>query len=180
RTGVRGSRAPQLEGYTMFTRFCIGSVVLLGVSTLLLIGPQGRTQEFTEPPAGVEVLARGPVHEAYADVVDTQPQPGRVVPQEPPAPIEEQPPAQKPDGENVQWIGGYWNWDEERGQFVWVSGLWRVPPPGRQWTPGFWQKVEGGWQWISGHWAPAEQDQTTVLPPPPAPVVTAPPPPAPD
>src|SRR5437764_764408 len=119
----------------MLARIAIRSATVLGISALLLVGAAGQTQEATQPTAGVEVLARGPIHEAYADAAATEPQAGPMVPQEPPAVIEELPPDQKPDGENVQWIGGYWSWDEERAEFVWVSGFWRVPPPDQRWTP---------------------------------------------
>ena len=44
------------------------------------------------------------------------------LPKEPPPAIEELPPEQKPDSDNVQWIPGYWQWDAERGDFVWLSG----------------------------------------------------------
>jgi len=106
-------------------------------------------------PEGLEVRAKGPVHEAYATPAqDSRPTP--IVPQQPPEPIEELPPDQKPDGENVVWIPGYWHWDEDEEQFLWVSGFWRVVPPGRVWVPGWWRSVEGGWQWVPGFW------QTTV------------------
>src|SRR3954464_7569699 len=71
----------------------------------------------TGPPdavAGVEVLTRGPVHEAFAETVTFDPQPGVIVPKMPPAPIEELPPQQRPAGANVAWISGYWAWDDER------------------------------------------------------------------
>src|SRR5262245_23480099 len=81
--------------------------------------------------AGVEVQARGPLHEAFAEPVSGKPQPGPVVAKKPPAPIEELPPDRKPAGDNVQWIGGYWAWDDDRNDFLWVSGLYRQPPAGR-------------------------------------------------
>jgi hypothetical protein len=70
----------------------------------------------------------------------------------------------------VQWIGGYWAWDGDRQDFLWVSGVWRVPPPGRQWVPGYWNQVDGGWQWVPGFWAPQRQEQLPYLsePPPPS------------
>ena len=72
------------------------------------------------------------------------------------APIEEVPPDMKPEGENSVWIPGYWSWDDERQDFIWVSGVWRVPPPGYQWMPGYWQDVPGqGFQWVSGYWMPS-------------------------
>lgn len=138
------------------------------------------------PPAaddGPEVLARGPVHEAYAATAE-QPAAGEVVPQAPPEPVEELPPDQKPEGENVQWIPGYWDWDEERTDFIWVSGFWRVPPPGRVWVPGSWRETAGGWQWTQGFWqpvappaqpnAPAVAQEIEYLPQPPAPIEVGP------
>src|SRR5262249_52756637 len=93
------------------------------------------------PETGVEVLPRGPVHEAYAEAVDPQATPTPVVPKPPPEPIREVPPDQKPAGDNVIWVPGYWDWDGERNDYVWVSGFWRVPPPGRVWVPGTWRQV---------------------------------------
>src|SRR5262249_58602755 len=130
-------------------------------------------------PAGVEVLARGPVHEAFAEPVEGQPQPSPLIRQQPPDPIEEQSPDQKPAGDHVQWIPGYWSWDDERGDYLWVSGFWREPPPDRQWVPGFWQKADDGWQWVPGFWALPEQKQIEFLPPPPAPLEAGPSVPAP-
>ncbi len=89
---------------------------------------------------GVQVLTRGPVHEAFAETVTFDAEPGIVVPKAPPAAIEELPPDQKPEGANVSWIPGYWAWDDERNDFLWVSGIWRDLPPGRQWLPGYWGK----------------------------------------
>src|SRR5437764_9030760 len=85
----------------------------------------------------VQVLTRGPVHEAFALPVVNDPKPGLTVAKQPPAPVEEAPPDQKPAGPNVQWISGYWSWDASRDDFLWVSGVWREPPPGRQWVPGY-------------------------------------------
>ena len=42
--------------------------------------------------------------------------------------VEEIPPDMKPEGENSVWIPGYWSWDDDRRDFLWVSGVWRVPP----------------------------------------------------
>ena len=94
----------------------------------------------------IEVLTRGPLHEAFAQPFDVKPEPGKLIPKEPPAPVPEEPPEQKPQADNVQWIPGYWAFDDERSDFLWVSGIWRIPPPGRQWVPGYWQQEDGGWQ----------------------------------
>jgi hypothetical protein len=80
------------------------------------------------PPEGVEVLARGPVHEAFAEPAIRGPRPTPLVPKAPPDAIDELPPDQKPEGDNIQWIPGYWAWDEERTDYLWVSGTWRAVP----------------------------------------------------
>ncbi|HZU34312.1 MAG TPA: hypothetical protein VFA18_00300, partial [Gemmataceae bacterium] len=101
-------------------------------------------------PQGVEVQARGPVHEAFAAPA-AQPEPTILVPKQPPEPINEMPPDTKPDG-NMVWIGGYWAWDDDRKDFLWVSGIWRSVPPGKQWVPGYWRQESGQWQWVPGFW----------------------------
>src|SRR5262249_13326749 len=123
-----------------------------------------------EGQEGVEVLARGPIHEAYAEPVGLRPdKTSPVVPKQPPDPIQELPPDEKPAGNNVQWIPGYWSWDEDRSDFSWVSGICRTPPPGRQWAPGHGTKVEEGSQWAPGFWAVEKQAEVQYLPPPPDP-----------
>jgi hypothetical protein len=87
-----------------------------------------------------------------------------------PDPIEELPPDQKPEGNNVQWIPGYWAWDEDRNDFLWVSGIWRDIPPGQQWVPGHWEAVDDGSQWVAGYWTPLEQATAEFLPQPPDPI----------
>ena len=69
------------------------------------------------------------MHEAFAEVVQYDPAPGIAVAKQPPKPIEAVAPQQKPEGEGYQWIGGYWGWDEDRSDFLWISGVWRIPPP---------------------------------------------------
>ena len=123
---------------------------------------------------GVQVLTRGPVHEAFAGIVTFNPEPGVVVPKAPPEAIEEVPPDEKPEGANVTWIPGYWAWDDERNDFLWVSGVWRALPPGRQWMAGYWGKSAQGFQWTSGYWADAAVGETTYLPAPPATVEVGP------
>jgi hypothetical protein len=126
------------------------------------------------PEEGVQVLTRGPVHEAFAETVTFDPEPGIVAPKAPPAAIEEVPPEQRLDGTNVAWISGYWSWDDERNDFLWISGIWRDLPPGRQWVPGYWGKVNQGVQWTSGYWADAQATDVNYLPEPPATVEVGP------
>ncbi len=132
------------------------------------------------PPAGVEVQTRGPIHEAFAEPTEMRPLSSLVVPKQPPAPIDELPPDQRPAGDSVVWIPGYWGWEEDRADFVWVSGFWRVPPPKRQWVPGSWQQLVNGWQWTAGFWAIANQTEIEYLPAPPPSVDSGATTPAPD
>jgi len=190
-------------------RFCsgllgtvLGSLLLIANSyaqqeSLPLPTPQSAQQQPPPPPIppdaqdqppqapqaaqeGVEVMARGPVHEAFAEPTEVRPQASPLVPRQPPEPIEELPPNQRPEGENVQWIPGYWGWDSDQNDFLWVSGIWRVPPPGQQWVPGHWQQVEGGWHWVAGFWAPADLQDLQYVPMPPPSVDQGPSAPAPD
>jgi hypothetical protein len=126
-----------------------------------------QAQEENAEEKGAEVLTRGPVHEAFAGMVTFNPEPGIIVAKEPPEAIEEIPPAERPKGDNITWIPGYWAWDEERSDFLWVSGTWRALPPGRQWMAGYWGKTTDGYQWTSGYWADAASEETTYLPAPP-------------
>jgi hypothetical protein len=128
--------------------------------------PEGANPDPSQP--GVAVMARGPVHEAYAEPSETQPQASPLVTEQPPDPVEEIPPDQKPEGNNVQWIPGYWQWDADTQNYLWVSGFWRDVPPGRHWVPGNWQEVEGGWHWVAGYLADDQQEQVDYLPPPPS------------
>jgi hypothetical protein len=113
-----------------------------------------------------EVLDQGPIHEAFAEPLLLENQEREVIAKRPPAPVKELPPDEQPAGQNVQWIPGYWMWDRERADFLWVSGMWRDVPPGRNWIPGEWQQVDAGFQWVPGFWADAKQ-QVQLLPEPP-------------
>src|SRR5262245_56188772 len=133
----------------------------------------------TDPPPPVpseegEVQGRGPVHEGYAQPPDSAPADAPVVTQKPPDPIPEVPPDQRPEGDNVIWTPGYWDWDADRGTFIWVTGCWRVVPPGRKWMPGYWAPVNGGYRWVQGFWAPATATDVYYNEAPPAPLETEP------
>jgi len=145
-----------------------------GIIGLCLPVATGRAQPSDYEAEGEEVLTRGPVHEAFAAVVSYNPAPGIVVKMRPPELIEELPPEERPEGDDVTWIPGYWGWDDERNDYLWISGTWRVPPPGREWMAGYWRESDGGFQWISGYWADATGRETTYLPSPPASLETGP------
>lgn len=146
-----------------YVLFCGAS--LLGMATLLSQDQVGLQNQVGIE--GVEVLTRGPIHEAFAGTITYDPEPGVVVQKAIPDPIEEMPPDQKPTGENVAWIPGYWGWDDERNDYVWISGIWRSVPPGRQWISGYWASSANESQWTSGYWADSEANQVEYLPEPP-------------
>jgi hypothetical protein len=123
-------------------------------------------ESYVDEP-GTQVLTRGPVHEAFAGAISYDSVPGIVVKNAPPALIEEIPPEERPVGEDVAWIPGYWAWDDERNDFLWISGIWRALPPGREWIVGYWAETTEGYQWTSGYWADVTTTETTYLPPPP-------------
>jgi hypothetical protein len=185
-----------MEYQQMFTRFivlclfCLACVVFLFSEVPAQQPPQDpQGQQNTQDPnaappipQGVEVMARGPVHEAFAtptaEAVQTQ-----AVNKAPPPAIDEMPPAEKPAGDSA-WIGGYWAWDDDRHDYLWVSGVWRSPPPGKKWVAGYWKQDNQDYRWVPGFWTPNQatsnsemhttpQDQITYLPAPPTPPNTA-------
>ncbi|MEI6653388.1 MAG: hypothetical protein WCP45_01355 [Verrucomicrobiota bacterium] len=121
-----------------------------------------------------QVLTRGPLHEAFAVIVTHNPKPGIIVSKTPPEDIGEEPPGDRPEGTHIAWVPGYWAWDDERSEFLWIGGIWRALPPSREWIVGYWGKITQGYQWTSGYWADATESETTYLPEPPAPKDTGP------
>ncbi len=156
----------------------LGAIALTGNTTLI----SSPAAPANPPPApdGVSVLNRGPVHEAFAKPTPANAEPGSVVPKQPPAPVPELPPDQKPEGKDVQWIPGYWSYDLEKKDFIWVSGVWRVPPPGMRWVPGYWNQAADGWQWVNGFWNPVARAEVPYQPQPPGSLDSGPNMPAPD
>jgi hypothetical protein len=145
-------------GMTMTLSLAVG--LLCGIA----FGQQPPPIPAQEQP---EVLTRGPVHEAFAEPVILQNQAGLVVTKQPPANIEEVPPAERPEGDHYVWIPGYWSWDEDRNDFIWVSACWRAAPPNMTWVPGYWSQVSGGWEWVAGFWTSADDQEMEYLPTPP-------------
>ncbi|WP_235908325.1 hypothetical protein [Roseiconus nitratireducens] len=123
---------------------------------------------------GVEYLTRGPLHEAFANAYTSGPQPQPVTPKAPPEPIDEIPPSYQPEGKNVEWISGYWEWDEDRSDFIWISGVWRKVPPGQRWVPGYWEQADDGYRRVAGFWTSAASQSIEYLPAPPDPVEEGP------
>ena len=164
RNATRARRAPHPASG------CLAAAVFV----LIAGGFNGHAQQPENEAPGTQVLTRGPVHEAFAGIVTFNPEPGVVIAKAPPAIIEELPPEERPEGENVTWIPGYWGWDDERTDFLWVSGTWRALPPGRQWRAGYWGQTSQGYQWTSGYWADATVQEAAYLPPPPTSVEVGP------
>lgn len=134
----------------------------------------------TPPPEeqeGIETLTQGPIHEAFANPSDLDPTPGPVVAKQPPADIAEEPPEFMP--EDSVWISGYWIWDDERDDFIWVTGVARKIPPGMRYVPGYWMEVAGGYQRVSGFWTSADAAELEYREPPPNTLETGPSSPAP-
>lgn len=117
---------------------------------------------------GIEYLTRGPLHEAFAEPYSADAVISVLIAKEPPEPIDELPPEFRPDGENVEWIPGYWAWDDEREDYLWISGVWRQMPPNQRWVPGYWTKAANGYQWVAGFWTGIEVAEVQYLPTPPA------------
>ena len=142
--------------------FILGPVSALAVAGALLLPMAAFAQ-----PAQVEdvqILTRGPVHEAFAESVSFDPVAGVIISSRVPDAIEELPPEQQLEGENVTWIPGYWVWDDDQNDFIWISGIWRNLPPGRQWVPGYWNEIDGGQsQWTSGYWADATETEVSYV-----------------
>jgi hypothetical protein len=148
----------------------IGSAAMLAEPSLSAV----QAQEKDKDMEGMDVLTRGPLHEAYAAPEALDPKAAPIVPKQPPEPIEEMPPDQKPEGSHVIWISGYWAWDDETAQYLWISGFWRDVPPGKRWVAGHWAAAPGGWQWASGCWANEAQTELTYVPAPPPSLETGP------
>jgi hypothetical protein len=155
-------------------RIAVTMLVALALATGRLYG-----DDTTPPPTPdeeqPEVLTSGPVHEAFAEPVNVEPQAGLVVPDEPPAAIQEVAPDERPQGTEFVWVPGYWAWDEGRHGYIWVSACWRAAPPKMYWVPGYWARVPEGWEWVPGFWAPVANQKIEYLPAPPALATVEPP-----
>ena len=142
-----------------------------GWSNVWLAPNAASAQEGNPPPipAGEqpEALTRGPVHESFAEPIVTQRQEYISTPSEPPENIDETPPDDRPEGNNVDWVPGYWAWDADRNGHIWISGCWRVTPPQMSWVSGYWARTSAGWEWIPGFWTPASNDEIEYLSAPP-------------
>lgn len=161
-------------------RFVVAALELAVVACSLCPTVYSMVMQERQPPSnqpddntGVEVQARGQVHEAFASPALERQSASPIVKKKPPEPLNELPPDQKPQGDNVQWIPGYWMWDEDRNDYLWVSGTWRNVPPEKRWVPGYWANADNGFRWVSGYWMDQSQSQVDLYPEPPEPVEEA-------
>ena len=151
----------------------VGSIALITARSWPAVGaqpPEPTPVAAAPEPANIpepEVLEKGPIHEAFAEPLLLDRQTPLVVAKHPPQPINELPPDERPAGKNIQWIKGYWAFHEEVDDFVWVSGLWRDVPPGREWVAGEWQETDGGYVWSPGSWAESGAQEVQYLSTPP-------------
>lgn len=147
----------------------VGPVIaMLALSLAGFAAAQQPPRPSEELPGGAEVLTRGPVNEAFDQPVSLQAQAGLVAPIQPPPNIDEIPPGERPQGDGYVWVPGYWGWDADRNDYIWVSACWRVAPPSMYWVPGYWSATNGGWEWVPGLWARAGAHSIDYLPQPPA------------
>lgn len=113
------------------------------------------------------VRLRGPLHEAFAAPLAGANEPGKIVEGRPGRPLEELPAVIKPSSPRAVWIPGYWGWDPYEREFIWVSGVWRMPPPGMRWVPGYWTEHNKGCRWVRGFWYSIKEARLHYMPSPP-------------
>ena len=104
----------------------------------------------------VRPLTEGPLHEAFLSPrKDRNP---KRIEKAPPPPLSERPGIEPPSA-SAEWIEGYWEWDAARNDFLWVTGTWRVAPPGRFWVNGYWKRDDKGWYRVPGFWSERKTDR---------------------
>lgn len=164
----------EMNTYPLISRCsltCLLSSVLTGIGWASPeappIVPPAAPVAAAEETDGVEPILRGPIHEAFAEPMRLNAGPSVTVPKSPPEPVPEIPPEIRPADEGATWIPGYWAWDDDRGDFIWISGIWRVVPPDRRWVPGYWSHDAEGFRWIAGFWAETKAETVEYLPEPP-------------
>jgi len=111
------------------------------------------------PPADdrpVQPASEGPLHEAFlSPAKDRDP---AYVDKAPPNPVNERPGVDPPSDKAV-WIPGYWEWNGVQKDYVWTTGTWRNPPPGRFWVNGYWKRDDKGWYRVPGFWSDRQTDR---------------------
>jgi hypothetical protein len=125
-----------------------------------LEGPATDLEPITADHADREVTTRREAdnssmsHDALRAAEAPRPLDRARAPKEPPAPIAERPSGARPE-RRAQWVPGYWDWDPARAEYVWMGGLWQVPPPGTIWAGSRWMRDGDGWYRRPGFWSRA-------------------------
>jgi hypothetical protein len=131
----------------------VASPALEGPATDLDAIPPGDSSRDQTPTPEAQPREGAP-HDAV-QAPEERPQGSRIyAPQQPPAPIAERPSGRRP-GARAQWVPGYWEWDPAAREFVWMAGVWQVPPRGMIWV------AQDGWYRVAGQWSP-RRDTTVV------------------
>lgn len=168
----------RLQRWLLAISLTVSSTLL--VATIAQDPPKANPPVDTKPdklPDGVQIENRGPVHEAFANpgAQTRGGLEGSTAPKAPPPQVPEIPPDEKPTGENVTWIPGYWQFDNEKKDFIWVSGFYRNAPPGRTWAAGEWKVENGQHRYIPGYWKLSNESSWRIdLPEPPQSVEAGP------
>ena len=110
-----------MKGLHFFTKVHILWMLVLSFTLFGTAATDGRN----DYDNGVDVMLRGPIHEAFADPGVDEGEPEFVTRHRVPDPIDEIAPDHRPHGNYVAWIPGYWNWDRDLDDFIWISGIWR-------------------------------------------------------
>ncbi len=111
--------------------------------------------------------AAGPFTEAFATPLEVNPQPGPVIKKEPPPAIEEMPPDQKPDGDNVVWIPGYFSWKTIGKISFGLVACGAMCRPTKRGSPAIGAKCPRAISGRPGFWTSAKKAEVNYLPAPP-------------
>jgi len=137
----------------------IAAVVLLAATAALtgcrrttVVRPDGSTvthvrrpilgdKTVVRKPADKTVVIRHEVDGGAHETIEIEKAPPKVI-------VETRP--TRPSTKHV-WVSGYWAW--RGGRYVWVKGVYVLPPRGRRaWVPGRYKRVGRRWVWVAGRW----------------------------
>jgi hypothetical protein len=60
-------------------------------------------------------------------------------------------------GPDYVWIDGYWAWDYNYREYVWVQSHWELAPyAGAYWIPGYWEYYRNRYRWVAACWLPRD------------------------
>jgi len=84
---------------------------------------------------------------AEPDIVIGVPKSQNAIDREPPSPIYEVTPTERP---GYIWAPG--TWTLQRGRLVWQPGNWIAERPGYTWVPAGWEQRADKWYYAKGYW----------------------------